>query len=317
MSQEQPSPKQSVFCELINNIPINSEIFRLDFIWSGIRGCPRGKNFTTEDTEKIEKSIKTPCSSVVEYSSRTAPAPKAGQFFMIKPKRSAVFLGRPISVASLESDTVRFLIARRGRGTQELASMQIGEEAELIGPLGNAWTDFLSKIILPSGNSPVEKNGAGKPVALIGGGIGIAPLLALIGESGYNFDLYAGFRTGFKSMEEKAALFGPAFSGNGEIIIATEDGKEGLKGRIPDFLEPEKYAAVCACGPEPMLKAVAAKCKVGAANAAKVPCFVSLERRMACGVGACLGCTVKTVNGNRRCCADGPIFNADEVIFDD
>jgi NAD(P)H-flavin reductase len=269
-----------MFCELINNIPVNNEIFRLDFIWPG--------------------------------TAHGIAVPEAGQFFMIKPKRSAVFLGRPISVAWWESDTVRFLIARRGRGTLELDSMRPGEEAELIGPLGNAWTDFLSKIVLPSENSPVEKNSAEKPVALIGGGIGLAPLIALIDEAGYNFNLYAGFRTGFANAEEKAALLGLALSGTGKITIATEDGKDGLKGRIPDFLEPEKYAAVCACGPEPMLKAVAAKCK-----AAGVPCFVSLERRMACGTGACLGCTVKTVNGNRRCCADGPIFNADEVIFDE
>jgi NAD(P)H-flavin reductase len=303
MSQEkQIYPKQSAFCELINNIPINNEIFRLDFIWPG--------------------------------TSHGIAAPKAGQFFMIRPKRSAVFLARPISVALwepaakdrtlirkkvrnkktpyqkyltgkfMESDTIRFLIARRGRGTLELDSMRPGEEAELIDPLGNAWTDFL----------PEKKN---EPVALIGGGIGLAPLVALIGELGPNgsvqccFDLYAGFRTGFKSTEEKFAFLGPAFSGTEKIIIATEDGKDGLKGRIPDFLETEKYAAVCDCGPETMLKAVIAKCK----NV--VPCFVSLERRMACGVGACMGCTVKTVNGNRRCCADGPIFNADEVIFDE
>jgi NAD(P)H-flavin reductase len=302
MSQENHIySKQSVFCELINNIPINNEIFRLDFIWQ------------------------SPAQTKLA-------APKAGQFFMIKPKRSAVFLARPISVALwepalkdrdlirkkvqgkkspyrkflagkyLESDTIRFLIARHGRGTQELASMRLGEEAELVGPLGNAWKDFLP-----------EK----RPVALIGGGIGIAPLIALVGELEPNgsaglVDLYAGFRTGFANMEEEAALLGPVFSGTREIIIATEDGKDGLKGRIPDFFEPGKYAAVCACGPQPMLKAVAEKCKITG-----VPCFVSLERRMACGVGACLGCTVKTVNGNRRCCADGPIFNADEVIFDE
>jgi NAD(P)H-flavin reductase len=259
---------QKMICELIYNNSINNEIFRLDFIWQ---------------------------------SPRTKPAPpQAGQFFMIKPKRSAVFLGRPISVAKWEADTVTFLIARRGQGTQELAAMRTGEEAELIGPLGNAWADFL----------PPAKNG-GK-IALIGGGIGIAPLNALLGEtSAYCFDLYAGFRTGFKNEEEKSALLGAVNQAN-NIIIATEDGTEGYKGRIPDFLEPGQYAAVCACGPEPMLKAVAAKCKT-----AGVPCFVSLEKRMACGVGACLGCTVKTVNGNRRCCADGPIFTADEVIFDE
>jgi len=249
--------------KLINNITINDEIFRLDFIWPG-------------------------------------DAPKAGQFFMIKPKRSSVFLGRPISVAlwEPESNTVRFLIAKRGIGTQELADMRPGERVEMIGPLGNTWADFL----------PVNTE---KPIALIGGGIGIAPLLALVGETEeHTFDFYAGFKTGFTDTGEKTALLGSAITGTREIIIATEDGKTGLKGRIPDFMEPAKYAAVLTCGPEPMLKAVIEKCKT-----AGVPCFVSLEKRMACGVGACLGCTVKTENGNRRCCADGPIFNANEVVF--
>jgi len=259
-----------MMCKIINNNFINNEIFRLDFVW---------------------KAAQTKLA-----------APQAGQFFMIKPKQSAVFLGRPISVAKWEPNTVTFLIALRGQGTQELAIMRNGEEAELIGPLGNVWADFLSTV----------ENGDKKPIALIGGGIGIAPLNALLYEtSARRFDLYAGFRTGFKSEEEKSALLGAANQAN-KIVIATEDGTDGHKGRIPDFLEPEQYAAVCACGPEPMLKAVAAKCR-----AAAVPCFVSLEKRMACGVGACLGCAVKTVSGNRRCCADGPIFKADEVIFDE
>ena len=287
-------------CELIYNNSINNEIFQLNFVW--------------------------------QAAQTKLAAPKAGQFFMIKPKQSAVFLGRPISVAKwepaatdrdfirkkaqgkktprqrhltgkyLESDTVAFLIARRGQGTRELAAMRPGDEAELVGPLGNGWADFLSTV----------ENGGKKPIALIGGGIGIAPLNALLGEtSAHRFDLYAGFRSGFKNEEEKSALLGAGYQAN-KTIIATEDGTDGHKGRIPDFLEPGQYAAVCACGPEPMLKAVAEKCK-----AAGVPCFVSLEKRMACGVGACLGCTVKTVSGNRRCCADGPVFKADEVIFDE
>ena len=264
-----------MMCKIIYNNSINNEIFRLDFIWQ---------------------------SAQVKLA-----APKAGQFFMIKTKQSAVFLGRPISVAKWEHDTVTFLIALRGQGTQELATMHLGDEAELIGPLGNAWADFL----------PSVENGGNKPIALIGGGIGLAPLNALLCEaalcetSAHCFDVYAGFRTGFKSDQEKNALLGAAYQAN-QTIIATEDGTDGHKGRIPDFFEPQHYAAVCACGPEPMLKAVAAKCR-----AAAVPCFVSLEKRMACGVGACLGCTVKTVSGNRRCCADGPIFKADEVIFDE
>ena len=96
------------------------------------------------------------------------------------------------------------------------------------------------------------------------------------------------------------------------LIIATEDGSEGYKGFITDFLELKRYAAVCACGPLPMLKTVGAMC-----GKAGLPCFVSMERRMACGLGACLGCTVKTINGNKRCCADGPIFPAGELHFDE
>ena len=253
---------QNRSCKLINNTSINRETFRLDFAWNG-------------------------------------PAPRAGQFFMVKPKRSSVFLGRPLSVAHWESTRVQFLIARRGKGTEELSDMRPGEEAELTGPLGNAWAGFL-----PAGE---------KPIALVGGGIGLAPLEALAGELPEgNFVVHAGFRTGFRSMEEKSGLLGPALLGAAKLVIAAEDGGDGLQGRIPDFLEPEQYACVCACGPEAMLKAVAARCK-----AAKVPCLVSLERRMACGVGACLGCAVSTVNGNRRCCADGPIFNAEDVIFDE
>jgi NAD(P)H-flavin reductase len=232
--------------------------------------------------------------------------PEAGQFFMIKPRRNSVFLARPISVAMWETNMVTFFIALRGKGTRELADMRNGETAELIGPRGNAWGWFL----------PPVNNDNKKSIALVGGGIGLAPLNALLcefnGSPGYSFDLYAGFRTGFENEEEKAALLGTAYHQPNNIIIATEDGKDGLKGRIPDFLTATQYAAVCACGPEPMLKAVAKKCKT-----AGVPCFISMEKRMACGVGACLGCTVKTVSGNRRCCADGPIFTADEVLFDE
>jgi len=255
-----------MICEVINNTFINNEIFRLDVRWHG-------------------------------------DAPKAGQFFMIKPQRGSVFLGRPIGVALRRSDTVSFLIAIIGKGTRELASVRTGEEVELIGPSGNAWTDFLPN---------VSAGGVEPPsIALVGGSLGIAPLNALLGETpGHVFDLYAGFKNGFKSTEERYAILWPDL-GARNVIIASEDGKTGQKGLITDFLEPEKYAAVCACGPKPMLKAVAEKCM-----AKGVPCFVSMDNRMACGVGACLGCTIKTVHGNRRCCADGPIFKAEEVVFD-
>jgi NAD(P)H-flavin reductase len=277
---------QAVSSVLANKY-INPEIFRLDLAWPG-------------------------------------PEPKAGQFFLIKPKRSGVFLARPVSVAFRQkaiedtpknrrrlrgksgnhvtymiTDSICFLIARRGPGTAELAEMKPGEEVELTGPLGNCWEEFLPK-----------KN-TGKPIALIGGGIGVAPLEWLPEEfTKYQFDFYAGFRTGFKNLEERYGLLGSGLHLH-NLIIATEDGKEGMKGRIPDFLDPAKYAAVFACGPAPMLRSVAARCEE-----ARVPCYISMEKHMACGVGACLGCPVKTKSGNKRCCADGPIFPAEEVIFE-
>jgi NAD(P)H-flavin reductase len=197
--------------------------------------------------------------------------------------------------------------------------MRLEDEAELTGPLGNAWGDFLPGteaetdagrhgLAAAAGDKPVQK-----PLALVGGGIGLAPLTAFAAELPEDtYDLYAGFRTRFRNVEERYNLLGTAGLYARSVVVATEDGGEGLKGRIPDFLDAAKYSAVFACGPEPMLKAVAARCK-----AAGVPCFVSMERRMACGVGACLGCTVKTVQGNRRCCADGPIFPAEELSFDE
>jgi NAD(P)H-flavin reductase len=198
-----------------------------------------------------------------------------------------------------------------------------GDYAELTGPLGNTWAEFL------------HGHSGGERIALAGGGIGVAPLFEFAAELYYkrnepekqsglknagssNFsngsfyvDFYAGFKTWFRGNEEFLSLMGPAIMYADKLIAAFEDGKAERKGRIPAFLEPAEYAAVYACGPEPMLRAVAALCR-----AAGKPCFVSLERRMACGVGACLGCTVETAGGNRRCCADGPIFPAEDVFFE-
>ena len=226
------------------------------------------------------------------------PAPQGGQFFLIKPRRTGIYLGRPISAAGWKpggsaGSILRFLVARRGRGSRELVDLRPGEEAELSGPLGNCW----AQAEIPPG-----------PVALVGGGIGIAPLLAFVPElDARPFDFYAGFRTGSFGLENiEARPPGPR-----SLIIATEDGSRGMKGFITDFFAPSGYSGVFACGPEPMLRVVGDAC-----IACGVPCFISMEKHMACGVGACLGCTVKTTLGNRRCCADGPIFKAEEVCFD-
>lgn len=231
-------------------------------------------------------------------------APKPGQFFLIKPVRSATFLGRPISVCSWDgpeygAGVLGFMIALRGEGTRELKSLVPGDEIELTGPLGNDWLSAARDLLAAKDS---DCSDTAKPLALLGGGIGLAPLLQLAkGLPAGDFDFLAGFRSrpfGMVDLEARA------------VILATEDGCEGCEGRIPDQLDPRLYRAVYACGPDPMLRAVAEKCAHY-----NTPCLVSLERHMACGVGACLGCTVATKSGNKRCCADGPIFDAREIFY--
>ena len=241
------------------------------------------------------------------------PVPRGGQFFLIKPDRSGVFLARPISVAGWQNTVgkciLRFIVAVRGQGSKELADFKPGGKAELSGPLGNSWAEAVglpygSPIAASSRFSMSAADAVQKPFALVTGGVGIAPLLAFIQELGDKpFDLYAGFRSGSFGLEGIKAR---------SLVVATEDGSQGRAGRIPDFFTPDGYGTVFACGPEPMLKTIGDKCL-----AAQVPCFVSMEKHMACGVGACLGCRVKTRNGNRSCCSDGPVFNYEELCFDE
>ena len=251
-----------------------------------------GSSFVTGDTVKLDFLW-------------PGPAPRGGQFFLVKPRRTGVFLGRPISAAGWKprdpsepdsEGTLSFLVVRRGRGSRDIMDLRPGEEAELTGPLGNCWAEMQD----PADSSGDQSKAA---VALVSGGVGIAPLLIYASELGKKpFDFYAGFRTGSYCLETIKPR---------SVIIATEDGSQGLKGRIPDFFTPIGYSAVFACGPEPMLKLVGDVC-----IASEIPCFISIEKNMACGVGACLGCTVKTTKGNRRCCKEGPIFKAEEVCFD-
>ncbi|MDR0301799.1 MAG: dihydroorotate dehydrogenase electron transfer subunit [Treponema sp.] len=254
---------KSVICEITANYPVDGETFILHCTWTG-------------------------------------PAPRAGQFFMIKPVRFSFFLPRPIGVFEFNpvQNTVKFLITRHGKGTQEFSQMQIGEKMQLTGPFGNAWADFL-----PDSGS----------AALVSGGAGIAPLAALVAEKpDYNFHFYAGFKTGFKEKEQEDAMLGAGKNAK-KVIIAAEDGVNALSGRIVEyFFEPEKYDIIFSCGPFEMLKALLLKC-----NKKDVPCYVSMESRMACGAGACLGCTIRTTKGNRRCCSDGPIFSSKDLIINE
>jgi len=294
---------------MLNFSPICQQVRGLFFyalaeaLFTTIRSC----FFTASLLLSDSKLMKCECTSSAFVAGDVAaleflwpgPAPRGGQFFLLKPQRTGVFLGRPISAAGwkpknaakpLSGGIVSFLVLRRGRGSRELMDMRPGEEAELLGPLGNTWAQM-------------DSNADTSPIALVSGGVGIAPLLLYACELGKRpFDFYAGFRTGSFGLEKIKPR---------SLTIATEDGSQGLKGRIPDFFTPSGYRAVFACGPEPMLKIVGDAC-----IASEIPCYVSLEKHMACGVGACLGCTVKITGGNRLCCKDGPIFNVEEVCFD-
>lgn len=217
------------------------------------------------------------------------PAPAPGQFFMLRAERSAVLLGRPISVHAADDSSLSFVIAERGTGTRELAELREGESLMLEGPLGGAW--------------PLPADEGGR-VALVGGGIGLAPLFFLARSLAANsYDLFAGYRSGSWGLEGLAP---------GRLRVFTEDGSVGARGRVLDDFDPAPFSAIYACGPEPMLRKIA---EIAATSGKRS--WLSLERRMACGVGACLGCTVRTTGGNRRACVEGPIFGAEEVLFDD
>lgn len=220
-------------------------------------------------------------------------SPKAGQFFMLRcwPVDMAPLLSRPISVHRFDpvSATLEFLYEVKGKGTEHLAALKAGDTLSLVGPSGNGFPV-----------SEIEGR-----VAVVGGGIGTAPLYQLVWElfeKGNKPDLYLGFRDDVYAVERFRPLCG-------SVAITTESGRVGTKGFVTAVLDPDQYDYVLCCGPEPMMRAVAALCKEH-----DTPCIVSLEKKMACGVGACLGCTCHTKTGGKCVCKDGPVFRAEEVF---
>jgi NAD(P)H-flavin reductase len=258
----------------------------------------------------IEKRELTGGAAVLDFE-WDGPQPEAGQFFLVRPERSSMFLARPLSAANFRASDmiVSFFAARRGKGMAELLSMTEGEKARLTGPLGNRWADFL-----PQASTAIS----GKPLALVAGGVGIAPIAFLRRDLINRFipySLFAGFKEnthGKVTLDSVRAMLVARNFDLGEVFPISEDSEDGERGLVTDHLKVREFAAVYACGPPPMLRKVAALCR-----SADVPCFVSLEERMACGAGACLGCSIPTVSGNKRCCSDGPIFNAEDVFFDE
>jgi len=220
---------------------------------------------------------------------------------MLRSRPSAVLLGRPISVYRSDEGSITFLVLKKGKGTAELCGLRPGDLVDLIGPVGNC---FEPPAAFATEGLPSPK------AAIIGGGIGIAPVAGFaLSLPARSFDFFASFRStpyGLEGLESHAA----------HLFVTTEDGSAGVKGMLPAVFDPSAYDLVYACGPTPMLRYVQDVCLSGRTGHAFGPvAFLSLEQHMACGAGACLGCTVRTVRGNRRCCVDGPVFNAAEVIL--
>lgn len=215
---------------------------------------------------------------------------RPGQFYMLKSWDTELTLMRPISVFKAEPTELWFMYRVVGFGTQRFSELHPGLPIKLLGPCGNGY--------------PYEKL-QGK-VAVVGGGVGIPPLCETaktLKKQGVSVDAYLGYKDELFAVKD----FEPWCD---NVNVSTETGSHGHKGFVTDMLNSAHYDAVLTCGPEVMMRKVAAICKETGTT-----CYCSLEHRMACGIGACLGCSIRTKNGMKRVCKDGPVFNADDLLW--
>lgn len=227
---------------------------------------------------------------------KAAQTAVAGQFVSVYCKDKTKLLPRPISICQIDKEKGRLRIVYRvvGGGTEEMSSYSAGDDISLIGPLGNG---FMQR--------------EGKKAILIGGGIGIPPMVGLAEalKDKAEVSVVAGYRDELFLTKE--------LENAGKLYIATEDGSTGTKGTVIDAIKEQAVEGdvIYACGPTPMLKAIK---EYALAN--NIECQLSLEERMACGIGACLACVCQSKDkdahsnvNNKRICKDGPVFLAEEV----
>ena len=218
---------------------------------------------------------------------------RPGQFYMLRCWNLEPLLSRPISIHYLDTNKIVFLYQVVGKGTEKLSKLKKEDEIKLLGPLGNGFN--------------IED--LGRKIAIVAGGIGVAPMFYLAQsirkqiDENCKLDLYVGFRDSVYSIEQFKSFVDT-------IHISTETGNQGTKGYVTDEFRPEIYDTVLCCGPEVMMKKVINMCKEK-----QVTVYVSMENHMACGVGACLVCTCSTIKGNKRACKDGPVFLGSDIIL--
>ena len=225
------------------------------------------------------------------------PLPKMcpGQFAQLRIDESKdTFLRRPISIYYVDyaKNEVGFLVQKVGEGTASLWKKQPGSVLNAILPLGRGFS------------MPVS---AEQKVLLVGGGVGIAPLL-FMGMEMKRMGGHPTFLLGARSKSDLVRL--EAYRACGDVYVTTEDGSEGEKGFVTQhsLLQKEKFDSIAVCGPKPMMMAMASYAK-----RTNTPCEVSLENMMACGLGACLCCVEDTVDGNVCVCKEGPVFNIERL----
>lgn len=227
-----------------------------------------------------------------------AAAAKAGQFLSLYLEDESRLLPRPISICDIDkkSGTIRMVFRIAGEGTRQLSCLKEGDTIEVLGPLGNGFFDTEDKVSM-----------------VIGGGIGIPPMLGLakkLHAEGKKVIAVLGYRNAKNFLADE-------FAKVADVVIATEDGSVGRKGNVIDAIREQGLTAdtIFACGPTPMLRGVKAF-----AEEAGIPAQISMEEKMACGIGACLACVCKSKEkdahsnvNNKRICKDGPVFYAQEV----
>lgn len=234
------------------------------------------------------------------YCPEVAAVAQIGQFVQIKAE--GYTLRRPISIceADKEKGTIRLVFEVRGKGTDKISELNIGDNMDVIAPLGKGFT-------VPDELPENTK------IILVGGGIGTPPMMDIAKKFGDRVIAILGFRS-----YDKVILSKDYEKTGARTIVCTDDGSVGIKGTIAqplaDAISGNDIAMVYACGPTPMIKAV-----VEAAKQNGVSSEVSLEQRMGCGVGACVVCACKVIRGGKeftlRVCKDGPVFKGEEVVL--
>ena len=235
------------------------------------------------------KSNKELCPNVFEMKLEgdTSSVKNSGQFINIK--LDGLYLRRPISICSYGENTMTIIYKVVGKGTTQLSTMKPGEKLDCLVGLGNGFTI-----------------GDEKSSVVIGGGVGVPPMYQLAKDllaSGKKVTAVLGFNT------KSEIFYEEEFKALGiDVVVTTVDGSYGTKGFVTNALPEIEYEYYYTCGPAPMLKAIHNYGGKGQ---------LSFEERMGCGFGACMGCTCKTLYGNKRICLDGPVLESEEVKWED